>query len=158
MKFNNRYQPDSITVTGREDRNAELVMRYQFRIPGVVTTTGGERFLPLDLEFPWRDEHYQADRKEPVERMFATVEHYVTVLDPAPGFTVSHLPPPTGKEDRLFGYSCTYASTPEGQVSCATTYTTGYILLPADRVADWNSVVDARQHELNRSVVLNTTP
>jgi hypothetical protein len=158
MKFNNSYQPDSITVTGREDRNAELVMHYQFRIPGVVTTTGGERFLPLDLEFPWRNEHYQADRKEPVERMYATVEHYVTILDPAPGATVSHLPPSTERNDPLFGYSCNYSSEPDGHVACSTVYTTGYILLPADRVPDWNSAVDAREHELNRSVVLNIAP
>ena len=37
-------------------------------------------------------------------------------------------------------------------------YQARYILLPADRVADWNKVVDAREHELTRSVVLNIAP
>ena len=158
MKLNNRYQPENVIATGREDRNEELILRYSFRIPGVVTTSGSERFLPLDLEFPWRDKNYAKDRKVPVEGDYASVETYVTVLDPAPGTIASHVPPATAKDDPLFGYTCDYVTGPDGRVTCTSVYRTGYIFLPTERVQDWTSIVNAREQELNRSVVLSITP
>lgn len=158
MKYNNRYQPDSITVNGLDDRNAELVLRYSLRIPGAVTTTGNERFLPLDLEFPWRDEHFPATRTEPVEREYRTLDTYVTTLDPSPGITPGHLPDATALEKPRFGYSCTYRAQPNGAVTCTTTYRTGYILLPSEELDGWRTMLDARERELNRSIVLALHP
>ncbi|MGV9012692.1 MAG: transglutaminase domain-containing protein [Flavobacteriales bacterium] len=158
MKYNNRYRPDSITVTGREDRNAEMILHYRFRIPGIVTNSGSEQFLSLDLEFPWRDKKYALNRKIPVQLDFASTETYVTVLEPVPGSLVSHVPDDTRKDHPSFGYSCNYDITPGGQVTCTTVYRTGFIQLPADLVAEWTGAVNAREQELNRSVVLTTSP
>jgi hypothetical protein len=158
MKLSNRYQPDSISVAALEDRNAELVVRYSFRLPGVVTTSGKEQFLALDLDFPWRDHRYPTGRRLPLECSFATEEHYTTVLEPEKGRSIASLPSATASEHAQYGYSCTYTTAPDGSVSCSTTYRNDFILLPAAEVDGWSAMVDAREHELNRSVVLTILP
>lgn len=156
MKYNNRYAPDSVTADAMDDRNAPLVIHYTFRIPGAVSSSEGERYVPLDLASPWRDKHYREGRTAPVEEDFRSLQRFVTVLEPVPGATTVDPPANTGDDHAHFGYTCDYRQLPGGRLSCTTTYRTDHILMPASEIHDWNTMLGAREREMNRSVLITT--
>jgi hypothetical protein len=158
MKYNNRYEPGNIRVEGLEDRNGPLILRYDFRIPGAVVASGQERFVPLDLDFPWREDHYLEGRSTPVQVDFRKLEEFITVLDSLPGTMAVALPTDTRQDHERFGCSCTYSKLANGDLACSTTYRTDHILLPVEDLKTWQAMLGNREREIKRSALITVGP
>lgn len=158
MKYNNRYVPDSVSLSGTDDHNAPLVVKYTFRIPGAVSGSGTERFVPLDLSSPWREKHYREDRTAPVQEDFSNVQRFITVLEPVPGATGAQPPKDAHFAHAHFGCDRTYQQLPGGRLLCSATFRTDRILMPTADLHDWNAMLAAREREMNRSVLVTVHP
>ncbi len=154
MKGSNKFMVDSATVSGLDDAAAPLTIRYGFRIPDQVRTTNGRSYVPLTLSDPWEGQHYNKDRKLPIEIDHCYERHYVVHLDLPPGATCRDLPVERSVEEEAFGYAVSIAGDDRSVTSTAS-FRVNKLLLDAERPA-WEGMNRSLLSELGRVLVIDT--
>lgn len=157
MKGNNRFQLDSVDVSGLDDRNVPLIIRYSFTLPGFANTVGNEIYLPPLLERPFADRYYRKDRKLPVEEDYCWEQAEILFLDLPPGTHPSHLPTPSDQQGPGFGYDlhCEVSSssgTP--RIRMENHYRMGRLMLDRDALDAWRNMLDQLDRDMSRSILI----
>lgn len=163
MKANNRFQFDTVYVTGLDDRTGPLVMHYTFTLPGATTSTAGEEYLPRVMVNSLRNRNYRKDRVLPVEEDYLWMHEEHVFIELPTGTTVAHVPQAAAHDGPGHGYSMSSAATPPTKDRGAVLeFHNAFrmeklMLLPADLVA-WRTMMDQLDRDMNRTIVLNTKP
>jgi hypothetical protein len=128
MKGSNAFLVDSFQVSGVDDRDAPLVVRYQFRIPGIVMTHGERLFLPPHLEDPWAFMRSSKPRKLPIELNYRSTHRSVLVLQLPAGMRCTTIPAPFQLENEALSISMNAAEA-NGQLVANASFITKSLLL-----------------------------
>jgi len=154
-KGNNKFQVDSFTVEGRDDKNVPFHLRAWWSIGDIVRNGNGERYVNLHLDRPFVDRIYREGRKVGVENDHTSDFISVTVLKVPPGATVTHVPEPSSFDDERFRYSIRY-EVADGEVRCIGEFEEDRILLSVDDLAVWRNLLKKLRADMDRSIVIRT--
>jgi hypothetical protein len=154
MKGSNAFQLDTCTITGLEDRDAPLVVRYAFRIPDLGIRSGTKLFVPINLTDPWEHLRVHEDRKLPIELDHRISERYVVDLELPPGVVCTGIPAPYTAHTPDLDLRMTV--TDHGtSVRSDATFTLNTLMLD-EGLSDWRATNTKLMKELGRALVLET--
>lgn len=114
----------------------------QFELQDYDKKIADEWYLNLNLfKFYEHEEIDYPRRQSPIEHDFKNVRKYVTVLNIPEGYKVSYLPSGKSFHNDVWGFDITYEQK-KNQVIMTQSFENNYLLLPVEKFAAWNKVLE----------------
>lgn len=154
-KGNNKIEFKSVDFFGLENRDSNLYINYDFKLPDYVKLAGEQVYVNLNLEKDLRSAAIDIKKRKgiPVDNDYQYQEIETTTLLVPKGYKVEYLPTNAEYKNELFGFSITY-KVAEGKVILVKNYYINYLLLKEENFAAFNTMVKELNKAYSEVVVL----
>ena len=130
------------SVTGLQDRDVPVRLKYAFSVPDYVQEAAGELFINPHLTRPWADKRLEDSRKNDWKHEFTHIEEMVTTLPIPKGYSVTNLPTNASFSHPDFGFKLSYEQKND-QIVIRSQWTLNTLLVKKSSFPEWNKMVTA---------------
>jgi hypothetical protein len=154
-KGNNKIDFKSVEFFGLDNRDSNLYIHYNFKLPDYVKVAGEQIFVNLNLEKDLRSANIDIKKRKgiPIDNDYKYEERESNTLLIPKGFEVNYLPGNTSFKNDLFGFNITYEKTADKVVMVKDFYI-NYLLLKEDKFLDFNAMIKEINKAYSEVVVL----
>ena len=158
-KGNNKIEFKSTEFLGLENRDTNLVIKYDFKLPDYLKVSGEQLFVNLNLEKDLRSSNIDVKKRKgiPIDNDYKYREVETTVLKVPSGYSVNFVPANVEFKKELFGFSITYKQVGNDIISVKDFYI-NYLLLKEENFSDFNAMIKELNKAYSEVVVLQKVP
>ncbi len=151
----NKFVQKSYKYYQNEKDEKEASLALDFTIDNYVQNAGKEYYINMNLNRNFEDDYVDAkDRNVGISYKFKTKVKEVVVLDIPKGFKATYVPPDAANSlNDMWEYKLSYKVTPE-QIILTKDYELKTLMLPVDKFAANNKMVEELKKQYKESVVL----
>lgn len=107
-KGNNKFRVDTSSVENLDNRDADLGIRYKFKVSDYVQKNDKDLYINMQLEKEYKNDLIEADRETPREFEYKDINKNVNFLEIPKGYKVTYLPSNSSYSDPMFGFKINY--------------------------------------------------
>jgi len=154
-KGNNKIEFKSAEFFGLDNRDTNLVIKYDFKLPDYLKVSGDQIFVNLNLEKDLRSSNIDIKKRKgiPIDNDYKYREVETTYLQIPDGYTVNYLPPSAEYKNELFGFKISYKQV-GNKIILVKDYTINYLLLKEENFNDFNAMIKELNKAYSEVVVL----
>jgi hypothetical protein len=154
-KGNNKIDFKSVTFFGLDNRDSNLFINYDFKLPDYVKVAGEQIFVNLNLEKDFRSANIDVKKRKgiPIDNDYKYEERESNLLLIPKGYEVNYLPANASFKNDLFGFTIAYEKKAEQVVMVKNSYI-NYLLLKEDKFVDFNAMIKELNKAYSEVVVL----
>ncbi|MDH4471247.1 MAG: transglutaminase-like domain-containing protein [Fluviicola sp.] len=151
---NNSYLVKSSKVGNLGERDSTLIIEQEFTVNNYVTSFQNETYFNMILEKELVEfGEIKPERTIPLELNNKSLDSYTTILKIPEGYQVKSVPKDVSFSSDILRFDVAYAVF-EDRVVMTLTLKLDFLLLTADKFADWNRFFALKKAATNESVVL----
>ena len=154
-KGSNKIELQNVQVAGLNNRDTNLLVQYDFKLPDYAKFVGDEVYVNLFLEkeFKGRNIDIAKRRGIPMESDYKYVDREIVRLEIPKGMQLDYLPASVSYHHALFGFDIKYQQV-QGEVLLSKSVYIDYLLLMEENFEAWNTMVKELNKAYNEVVIL----
>ncbi|MCX6350294.1 MAG: DUF3857 domain-containing protein, partial [Bacteroidetes bacterium] len=153
-KGNNKTKVSNFSIHGFDDRDSDITITYNSKIPDYAVQSGDEIFVNMALDKRWlQDAIDTAEKKLALEHDIKYTVRNTTILNLPQGYSITKLNQPKSWHNSQFGFDISYEKLAD-KVVCHQTLTSNFLVLNPKDFQEWNKMIDALQDAYGSAVVL----
>ena len=154
-KGSNKIELQNVQVAGLNNRDTNLLVQYDFKLPDYAKFVGDEVYVNLFLEKEFKGRNIDiAKRKSiPLESDYKYVDREIVRLEIPKGMELDYLPASVSYNHALFGFDIKYQKV-QGEVLLSKSVYIDYLLLMEENFEAWNTMVKELNKAYNEVVIL----
>ncbi len=152
---NNKFIITNLSHSDLALKQEPLVTRFDFSMADYIHLNGNETYVNLNIRKTNLNIVELKDRKYDLENDFNYLVNDRYILNIPAGYKVKYLPPDISFTADDYGFSFKYTST-SGQVVLERSLYVNYLLLPMEKIIEWNNFVKKLNAGCSETIVLST--
>lgn len=155
-KGSNKFKIKEASFEGIDNRDTNLVIKYNFTLEDYVKKAGQEFYVNFNLDRDFKNSKLDIEKRKNIAMEFdyKILDRNVVELELPNGAEVTYLPESSSYSDDLFGFSISY-EVKNGKVVMTKEIYVDLLLLNADKFESWNSMIKALNKAYKDVVVIN---
>lgn len=152
-KGNNKFLIDRYVIKNFEQRDKDLIISYDFNVSDYSQVIGDEIFINMNMQKINVGDPLKNTRKTDVEANYKKKIVNEVIMDIPRGYVLSYLPENSEYKNDMFGYKLSYQSK-NNKVQLTHELYTNYLLLPPQKMKDWNSMLESLKNAYKSTIIL----
>jgi len=154
-KGSNKIELQNVQVVGLNNRDTNLLVQYDFKLPDYAKFVGDEVYVNLFLEKEFKGRNIDITKRKsiPLESDYKYVDREIVRLEIPQGMQLDYLPASDSYHHPLFGFDIKYQQV-QGEVLLSKSVYIDYLLLMEENFEAWNTMVKELNKAYNEVVIL----
>lgn len=150
---NNKFKIESLNHSPLVNKEEPFVNRFNYSLPEYCHLNNNETYVNLNISKNILDPVEIKDRRCGLENDFKYMTNERFILNIPEGYVVSHMPADDKFDSDDFGYSFNYTTSGKQVVLERSVYVE-YLILPREKLSDWNNYVKKLNANCSETIVL----
>lgn len=156
-KGNNTFKAENAAVFNLDDREASLLLTYDFEVDNYINSYENETYVNMILDKALTKEtEFKDTRTTPFEMDFYSSDNYCVILTIPAGMKVKSLPKATAFNAEFVDYKIEYSQT-KNQVMMSLHVDFKFLVLYQKDFNQWNEFIRLMKKSMSETVVLEKT-
>ncbi len=154
-KGNNKIDYGHAKFYGLENRDTNLSIAYDFKLPDYLKVSGDDIFINMNLEKELRGSQLDIKKRKgiPLDNEYKYQEEDINVLSVPKGYRVDYVPSNVEYQNDYFGFNISYKNEGE-KVTMTKKHYINYLILKEDQFVNFNNMIKELNKAYSEVVVL----
>lgn len=152
-KGNNKFLIDNYQLINFDQRDKDLIIKYQFNISDYSQEVGDEIYINMNLDKVNIGEPVESTRKTEIESNYKKKIINEVILEIPKGYKITFVPKNAEFKDDLFGFKVSY-QTGQDEIRLTHEIYINYLLLKLSKMKDWNDMIETINNAYKSSIIL----